>query len=120
MTLDGMEMLVSPVQPLNAEPTICLIPSGILYSPEKFLGMYANIEELKTGAVSPVQPEKASSPMEVTLDGMVMLVRPVQPLNAEPTIRLIPSGMLYSPEKFRGRYANIEELKTGAVSPVQP
>ncbi len=28
--------------------------------------------------VSPVQPEKARSPMLVTLSGIVMLVRPVQ------------------------------------------
>ena len=29
--------------------------------------------------VSPVQPENAESPMEVTLAGMVTLVSPVQP-----------------------------------------
>ncbi len=32
--------------------------------------------------VRPVQPEKASSPMNVTLLGMVMEVRPVQPWKA--------------------------------------
>ena len=70
--------------------------------------------------VSPVQYLNASELIEVTLDGIVTLVSPVQLSNAEPTICLIPSGMIYSPEKFCGRYANIEELKTGVVSPVQP
>lgn len=32
--------------------------------------------------VSPVQPENANPPMLVTLDGIVMLARLVQPLNA--------------------------------------
>ena len=31
--------------------------------------------------VKPEQPQNAPSPMLVTLDGIVMLVRPVQPLN---------------------------------------
>ena len=51
----------------------------MLYSPEKFEGKYANIEELKTGAVSPVHLLNAEEPIEVTLEGMVMLVNPVQP-----------------------------------------
>ena len=48
----------------------------MLYSPEKFWGRYANIEELKTGAVSPEQPPKAPEPMEVTLDGIVVFWHP--------------------------------------------
>ena len=33
--------------------------------------------------VNPLQPEKAPSPIEVTLEGMVKLVNPLQPLKAE-------------------------------------
>ena len=97
-----MVTLVSLVQPSNAPYSIEVTLDGI--------SMFFKL----------VQPENAENPIEVTLDGMEMLVSPVQPLNAEPTICLIPSGMLYSPEKFLGMYANIEELKTGAVSLVQP
>jgi hypothetical protein len=41
--------------------------------------------------VRPVQPLNAESPIKVTLSGMVMLVRPVQPLNAEPPMEVTPS-----------------------------
>ena len=51
----------------------------MLYSPEKFWGRYANIEELKTGPVSPVQPSNAKPSIEVTLEGMVTLVNPEHP-----------------------------------------
>ena len=72
----------------------------MLYSPEKFWGRYANIEELKTGPVSPVQPLNANSPIEVTLEGMVTLVNPVQPENAELPIDVTLEGMvtLVNPE----------------------
>lgn len=41
---------------------------------------------LKVMVASPVQPSKASSPILVTLAGIVMLVRPVQRLKEEPML----------------------------------
>ena len=43
--------------------------------------------------VSPVQPENAPSPMEVTLAGMVTLVSPVQPENAPLPMEVTLEGM---------------------------
>ena len=40
-----------------------------------------------------LQPLKASLSIEVTLPGMIMSLRPVQPLKANP-IELIPSGIV--------------------------
>ena len=52
--------------------------------------------------VSPVQPENAASPMEVTLAGRVTLVSPVQPENAYPPKNVTLAG------------------RVTLVSPVQP
>ena len=38
--------------------------------------------------VSPVQPLNAYEPIDITLSGMVILVRPVKPLNADESIFL--------------------------------
>ena len=57
-------MLVSPVQPLNAQLPMLITLSGIVMLD------------------SPVQSENALPPMLVTLSGIVMLVSPVQPQNA--------------------------------------
>lgn len=44
--------------------------------------------------VMPVQPEKAESPISVTLSGILTEVRLVQPENAEGKILVIPSSIL--------------------------
>ena len=60
----GIVMLVSPVQPENANSPMLvrLYPSVML--------------------VSPLQLENAKIPMLITLSGIVMLISPVQPKNA--------------------------------------
>ena len=48
--------------------------------------------------VRPVQPRNAQAPMLVTLSGIVMLVRPVQPSNALQATVFVPSLISYAPE----------------------
>ena len=83
VTLSGIVMLVSPLQPENAA-----LPMEVTLLPIVML-------------VSPVQPENAQSPMEVTLSGIVMLVNPVDPENASPILvtgrLLIVAGITKSP-----------------------
>ncbi len=43
--------------------------------------------------VKPVQPENAEAPILVTLSGIVTLVKPVQPLKADAAIPFVPSLM---------------------------
>ena len=50
--------------------------------------------------VSPVQPENAELPMLVTLPGIVMLVRKAQFLNCETPILVVPSGTIYEVSHF--------------------
>ena len=45
-------------------------------------------------AVSPVQPKNATEPMEVTLEGMVTLVRLSQPENAPELMEVTLEGMV--------------------------
>ena len=77
VTLEGIVTAVKPLQFLNAESLMVVTPSGIVrerkFSPDMPLG--------KNGAVSPVgaTPEKASFPIVVTLEGIVTLVKPLQP-----------------------------------------
>ena len=58
--------------------------------------------------VSPLQPENASSPMEVMLLGMVMLVSPLQPENA------------CEPMEVTAEYLYFEGIITSEVLPVYP
>jgi hypothetical protein len=58
VTLEGIVMLVNPVQPEK-------VPSPMLVRPEGIVML-----------VNPLQPLKAPSPMLVTLEGIVMLVFP--------------------------------------------
>ena len=44
-----------------------------------------------------LQPAKALSPIAVTLEGIVMLVRPLQPLKAEFPISVTPDGITKLP-----------------------
>ena len=57
-------MLVSELQPLNAQPSILVTPSGMVT------------------LVSELQPSNALSPILVTLSGMVMLSSELQSRNA--------------------------------------
>ena len=43
--------------------------------------------------VTPLQPENAEEPMFVTLSGSVTLVRPLQPSNAEEPMLVTPCGI---------------------------
>ena len=71
-------MLVKPVQPLKADPTITFTLAGMFM------------------LVNPVQPENACSPIEVTLEGIVILVNPVQPENASLDIVVTGIPPIYS------------------------
>jgi hypothetical protein len=66
VTLLGMTMFVSAVQPLNIEESMIV----------KF-GLLGNVTLVK-----PVQSRNASLPILVTLSGKTMLVKPVQSRNA--------------------------------------
>ena len=69
MTLEGMVMLVNPVQPQKAPLPIEVTLEGMVM------------------LVNPVQSSNAYSPIEVTLEGIVTLVNhPVHLLNAEELI----------------------------------
>ena len=76
VTLDGMAMLVNPVQPSKAELPMLVTLSGMAM------------------LVKPVQPWKTLGPMLVTLLGMAMLVKPVQPWKASFLIFLTLFGMI--------------------------
>ena len=69
--------------------------------------------------VKPVQPLKAKSPILVTLLGMVIDVKFWQLTKAAPAICSIPAGITYAPLKDGGRYANTWSLYTGDFKPVQ-
>ena len=61
---NGIVILVSPLQPLNADSPILVTPLGIVI------------------LVSELQPSNADIPILVTLFGIVILVSLLQPLNA--------------------------------------
>ena len=80
VTLSGIVMLVSPVQPEKAELPI-FVPLVILTVKEVGFACFATVPTFVAEPVmlvSSVQPSNARSPMLVTLSGISMLVRPVQ------------------------------------------
>ena len=95
--------LVSPVQPLNAPFEIVFTASPIVtvdnaVQPLKTGEVYClpirvQLSALNSTLVRPVQPLNAEPPMLVTLLGITTLVRPVQPLNAELPIVVTPLGI---------------------------
>ena len=92
-------MLVKPMQFRNAPSPMLVTPSGIVTFPEQAVPSI-NIPFTITSEsfscclfVNQGVPENASSPMLVTLFGMVMLVKPVQSENALAPMLLTPSGI---------------------------
>ena len=122
VTLSGRVIDVSPVQPEKAKepilepPVITTVLSDegtededapkisskcVLLVPSTVVPTKGKVIE-----VSPVQPEKASMPMLVTLSGMVIDVSPVQPRKAyEPIL----SSALFSPKVMLVRLAQPEK-----------
>ena len=96
VTLFGMLMLVNPVQLQNAPIPMFVTPSGIVTSPEQAVPSI-NIPFTITSGVSfclfvnQGVSKNARYPMLVTLFGMVMLVKTVQPSNARSPMLVTPS-----------------------------
>ena len=83
MILLGIVTDVNVSQFAKAPPAIKLIPSVIVYSPEKVSGINANTFALNTGDVMPEQKLNAYFPIYMTLLGIeIGDVRLEQPLNA--------------------------------------
>ena len=98
VTESGIVMLVSPIQPEKAKSQMLVIVTGMAIEPfaegyairiEPSLFISIPASELKTVlpdetmiSVSPVQREKAFSPILVTESGIVMLVSSLQPEKA--------------------------------------
>ena len=77
VTLDGISMLVRPLQPENAECPMLVTSSGTIPIPSITIPL-SNFPLRTIGSTSPLHPYNAESPMIVTLDGISMLVRPLQ------------------------------------------
>ena len=92
VTLDGMVTLVNPVQPENAEEPIevILLPNVYCFTcipniPAKELEVVYDFETISSlfsaTSMRLLQSWNAELLIDVTLDGMVTLVNPVQPEN---------------------------------------
>ena len=111
VTDEGMVMLVKPVQSKNARSLMLVTDEGmvVVLQPATRVLLAVSIIALQLlresyfvlrastlMLVKPVQPENAELPMLVTDEGMVMLVKPLQSLNAFSPMLCTSSPSIYS------------------------
>ena len=125
VTLLGMVIEVSHEQPENAGYPIKRVPSFIVHdaivlstTSTRYVSAYRQL--FITGRL--VQPEKADSPIDVTLLGMVTEVRPEQPEKADHPMDVTLLGMVteVKPEQPEKAEIPMEVTLLGMVMEVRP
>ena len=143
VTLEGIVTEVKPEQPENAEVFIEVAPSGIItvlrlsfdiplgnHAAVKVVGatplnallpMEVTLEGIVT-EVNPLQPLNAESPIVVTLEGIITVVKPEQPENAESPIVVTLEGIVTEVklEQLENAPPPISATPSGIVTEVKP